>query len=275
MKKLAFLAALLIACVASVGAQDPNFHIYLCFGQSNMEGNARPELQDSLGIDPRFVMMSGVDMPKQGRVKGEWYNALPPLCRSWTGLTPADYFGRAMVMCLPQKVRVGVINVAIGGCKIELFDPKDPAEHIATQPEWLKNMVKDYDNYPYKWLLELAQKAQKQGVIKGILFLQGESNPNDEEWTGKVKNVYESLLTDLGLQAEDVPLLAGEVVNATEGGVCAGMNEYINRLPQVIPTAHVIPSYGCPCAQDHLHYTAKGYRIMGMRFADQMLRLLK
>ena len=47
-------------------SQDPNFHIYLCFGQSNMEGNARLEHQDSLNIDDRFQMMSAVDCPDSG-----------------------------------------------------------------------------------------------------------------------------------------------------------------------------------------------------------------
>jgi hypothetical protein len=39
-------------------AQDPDFYIYLCFGQSNMEGNARIESQDLEDIDPRFKMMA-------------------------------------------------------------------------------------------------------------------------------------------------------------------------------------------------------------------------
>ena len=56
---------LLIACCAlllSVGsfAQDPNFYIYLCFGQSNMEGNARYEAQDTI-VNPRFQVLSAVD----------------------------------------------------------------------------------------------------------------------------------------------------------------------------------------------------------------------
>jgi para-nitrobenzyl esterase len=32
---------------ARTTAQDPDFHIYLCFGQSNMEGAARIEPQDT------------------------------------------------------------------------------------------------------------------------------------------------------------------------------------------------------------------------------------
>src|SRR5512146_3161557 len=43
---------------------DPKFHIYLCFGQSNMEAGARPEAQDRGEVDPRFQMLAAVDMPR-------------------------------------------------------------------------------------------------------------------------------------------------------------------------------------------------------------------
>ena len=102
-------------------SQDPDFYIYLCFGQSNMEGAARAEKQDSV-VDGRFQVLQAVDCSTLGRSKGNWYPAVPPLTRCRTGLTPADYFGRTMVATLPKKVRVGVINVSVGGCKIELFD---------------------------------------------------------------------------------------------------------------------------------------------------------
>jgi len=64
----------------------------------------------------------------------------------------------------------------------------------------------------------------KDGVIKGILLHQGESNTNDTLWTKKVKVVYNNLMKDLNLKPKKVPLLAGEVVNADQGGVCASIN---------------------------------------------------
>ena len=57
-----------------------------------------------------------------------------------------------------------------------------------------------------------AKIAKKQGVIKGMLMLQGETNTGQQDWPAKVKKVYENLLADLGLNANDVPLYAGEVV---------------------------------------------------------------
>ncbi len=238
-----------------------------------MEGNAKIEPQDTCNIDERFLVMSAVDCPSLGRTIGQWYKAVPPLARCHTGLTPADYFGRTLVERLPDSIRVGVINVAVGGCRIELFDEEKREDYIASQPEWLKNIVKAYDNNPYRRLKELAKEAQKAGVIKGILLHQGESNTGDKEWPQKVKRVYEILLRDLNLQAKDVPLLAGELVHADQNGQCASMNEIINTLPQVIPTAYIIPSSGCTAAEDNLHFSAEGYRMLGTRYAEKRLLL--
>jgi hypothetical protein len=254
-------------------SQDPNFQIYLCIGQSNMEGAARAELQDST-VNPRFQVMAAVDCTNLGRTKGNWYAALPPLCRCRTNLGPADYFGRTMVENLPENVKVGVIVVAIGGCKIELFDKENCQSYVETAPGWMKGMIKEYDGNPYGRLVEMAKLAQKDGVIKGVLLHQGESNPNDSLWTRKVKVVYENLVKDLNLDAKKVPLLAGEVVYEDQGGVCAGMNKIIATLPQTLPNSYVISSAGCTDGPDNLHFNAAGYRELGKRYAEKMLSLL-
>ncbi|HEY3371119.1 MAG TPA: sialate O-acetylesterase [Prolixibacteraceae bacterium] len=270
---LIFLAGLLFSN-GKAFSQDSNFYIYLCFGQSNMEGNARIEAQDTFSVDPRFQVMETIDCPNLNRTKGNWYTALPPLCRCRTGLTPADYFGRMMVANLPKDIKVGVINVAVGGCKIELFDKDNYPSYVSTAPGWMINMIKDYDGNPYGQLVEMARLAQKDGVIKGILLHQGESNTNDTLWTRKVKAVYENLLKDLNLKAENVPLLAGEMVNLDQGGACASMNKIIATLPQTISSSYVIPSVGCIGAPDHLHFKAEGYRTLGKRYAVKMLSIL-
>lgn len=274
MKRI-ILALGAILCAAHAFAQDPDFHIYLCFGQSNMEGNARIEAQDLENVSDRFKMMAVVDNPQMGRVKGEWYTAVPPLCRLGTGLTPADYFGRTLVETLPENVKVGVINVAIGGCHIETFLPDSIANYVEKRaPGWMKGMLAAYDNDPYARLIEMAKLAQKDGVIKGILVHQGESNTGDPRWPGQLKKVYDNIIRDLDLQGEVVPLLVGEVVNSDRGGVCASHNDVIARVPSVIPQAHVISSSGCTNAFDLLHFDAAGYRELGKRYANKMLQLL-
>lgn len=255
-------------------AQNKKFYVYLCIGQSNMEGHAKFEPQDMI-VNKRFQVLEAVDCDNLKRKKGQWYTAVPPLSRCTTGLTPADYFGREMIANLPEDVKVGVINVAVGGCKIELFDKDNYESYVSTSPDWLKSMVAQYDGNPYARLVEMAKIAQKDGVIKGILLHQGESNTNDTLWTKKVKVVYDNLLKDLNLKAESTPLLAGEVVHADQGGICASMNKIIATLPETIPNSHVISSSGCPDVADNLHFSAEGYRMLGKRYAAKMLEIMK
>jgi hypothetical protein len=272
-KRTVLLLAASLLLTATTFSQDKKFYIFLCFGQSNMEGNARPEAQDSV-VDSRFQVLEAVNCPNTGREEGKWYTAIPPLCRCRTGLTPADYFGRTLVANLPKDVRVGVINVAVGGCKIELFDKDHYEAYAATAPDWMKNMIKEYDGNPYARLVEMAKLAQKDGVIKGILLHQGESNTGDSTWPKKVKLVYDNLLHDLNLKSKNVPLLAGELVDAEQGGACASMNKIIATLPQTIPNSYVISSAGCKQRGDKLHFTAEGYRKLGERYGAQMLSIL-
>jgi len=71
-----------------------------------------------------------------------------------------------------------------------------------------------------------------------------------------------------------VPLVAGEVVHEEQNGVCARMNTIIDKLPETIPTAHVVSSKGCTVAKDNLHFNAAGYREFGKRYAAIMLPLM-
>jgi hypothetical protein len=138
----------------------------------------------------------------------------------------------------------------------------------------MKGMLAQYNNNPYECLITLAKKAQKDGVIKGILMHQGESDTGDPKWAGQVKRVYERMLGDLNLKAEEVPLLVGEVVQADGKGVCVGCNKQINDLPKTIKTAHVISSTNCSNGPDRLHFDAAGYRELGTRYAKKMLELM-
>jgi len=82
------------------------------------------------------------------------------------------------------------------------------------------------------------------------------------------------LMKDLKLNPKKTPLLAGETVNADQGGACASMNKIIATLPNTIPNSFVISSAGCPSINDHLHFTVGGYRELGKRYAVQMLSIL-
>ena len=253
-------------------AQDSNFYIFLCFGQSNMEGAGVIEKQDTT-INSRFRVFQALDCPNLDRTKGTWYTAVPPTCQCHSKLSPADYFGRTMVAYLPDSIMIGIINVAIGGCDIRLFDKDIYQDYDSTyKQKWFTSKVADYGGNPYAYIIDLVQLAQKDGIIKGILLHQGETNTGQVQWLSYVKKIYNDMITDLSLNADSVPLLAGELLSA-EGNCCATMNPIIDQLPDSIPTAYVISSAECD-AQDYAHFSSEGYRKLGRRYAIQMLSLM-
>ncbi len=263
-----------ITTYAQNAEPDSNFYIYLAFGQSNMEGGGTVSSEDQVA-DPRFQVFQAVDCTNLDREKGNWYPATPPLARCYTGPSPADYFGRTMVEHLPDSIRVGIINVSVAGSKIELFQKSVYQDYVDSVTEdWLINIINEYDGNPYQYLVDLALEAKKDGVIKGFIMHQGESNGGDQQWPNKVKSVYDSLIVDLELEADSIPLLAGELVNQDQGGAVAGMNSIINTLPQVIPNSYIISSSRCTVLADKLHFDASGKQKLGTRYAAQMLSLL-
>lgn len=268
------LSALVLATSPSF-AQDQNFHVYLGFGQSNMEGNAKDfSGQDKVSL-PRFQVMSAINCSNLGRTQGQWAPAIAPLVRCYTGLSVLDYFGRTLVDSLPASIKIGVVPVAVAGSKIEGFDLSTYQSYYNGEAQWMKNIVAEYGGNPYGRLVAMAKEAQKTGVIKGILLHQGESNNNDGQWQTKVRKIYLSLLKDLNLDSNKVPLLVGELVNADQGGATSGHNTIIARMPQTIKTSYVISSKGCTDVSDNLHFSAAGYRELGKRYAQTMLKILK
>ncbi len=276
---LTFVVLLSVPMKTWAQKPDPNFFIYLCFGQSNMEAGARPAEQDRNFTDERFRFLAAVDMPRMGRVKGNWYQATPPICREGNNMGPVDFFGRKMIEQLPSQYRVGVINVSVAGAKLELWDKDACADYLAAEKadpsrSWLVDMAKQYDSNPYQRLLEMARIAQKDGVIKGMLVHQGESNPDDPEWCSRLKKIHDDLCHDLGLKPDAIPLLAGELKQAEQGGVCAAFNQKVlANLPKVMKNGYVISSIGCESTGDQFHFNTEGMRLMGYRMADKMLQL--
>ncbi len=269
---LSSLAAAFLLASGAAAAPDPDFHIYLCFGQSNMESGGKMDDADRT-VDKRFQTLADFDAPAREWKKGQWYHAVPPLTAKGSGICLVDGFGKTMVAGLPENIRVGVVKVAVPGCKIELFGKETFAAYAETVEPWMKNMIKAYDGNPYQFLVDQAKTARKDGVIKGILLHQGESNPGDKEWPDKVKAVYDNLIKDLDLNAAEVPLLAGETVNADQGGKCAGMNAIIGELPKTLPNSHVISSAGVSCQPDQLHFNSAGSRELGKRYGEKMLSI--
>ena len=263
----------MFAVTGANAAPDPNFHIYIAYGQSNMEGNARNFTDVDKKEHPRVKMFATTSCPSLGRpTVGEMYPAVPPMFKCGEGLSVADWFGRHMADSLPN-VTIGIIPVAQGGTSIRLFDPDDYKNYLNSAESWLKNGAKAYgdDGNAMGRIIEVAKKAQEKGVIKGIIFHQGETDGGMSNWEQIVKKTYEYMLKQLGLNAEETPFVAGEMV---DGGSCAGFSSRVRGLSKYIANFGVASSKGYGSKGDGLHFTVEGYRGMGERYAQQMLKLI-
>ena len=277
-KRNLFAIGVLLATnfMAAKADVDPNFHIYLCFGQSNMEGNAQWEDVDN-EVDSRFQMLATTNFDNPKRTMGNWYTANCPIVSPMGKLGPTDYFGRTMVAAMPTNVKIGVVAVAMGGSPIEMFDKDKYEQKLKDNPtEWWAQLSKNYyGSNPYGRLIEMAKKAQESGVIKGILLHQGCSNCGNPEWPNMVKKIYNDMLTDLNLNAEDVPLFVGETEYENMGGGCSSHNTVVAKIPSVIPTGHVVSAEGIPGnGTDPWHFSAAGYRTLGKRYAFEALKVM-
>ena len=264
-----FFFGLGLAVSSVFAAPDPNFHIYLAFGQSNMEGQGTIESKDKT-VDPRFQMLSTID-DFNGRKLGTWNDAIPPLANKHGGLGPSDYFGRTLVEKLDPQIKVGVVVVAVAGCSIVLFDPPVSDSYWSSQAGWFMDIVRDYGGDPYQRLVDMAKKAKEDGVIKGIIFHQGETDEGDKDWPNKVKKVYDRLVIDVGLD-ENIPLFAGEV---PYNGSSKGTNTNIRQLPNKSKNFYLVSAEGLnDLDMLRIHFSSQGYRDFGKRYAEKVMEVL-
>ena len=276
------LITLALLSVASL-AQDPNLHIYLAYGQSNMQGVA-PYIDADFETNPRFLVLRAAEFSEQK--VGEFYLAKPPMGNSQSMIGISDFFGRKMVKELPDSITVAVANVAIGGQSIDLFDKDRNTAYLDRMRShgttwWWIPLLNEYGGDVYKRLVEVGKIAKEKGVIKGILFHQGEADYNVPDWPQRVKKVYYDLIYDLGLDPKKTPILIGEL--APEGDF-GWRNAAVKEAADRIPNGHLISAEGCTVLTetdpvDHtvykLHYTREGYEKLGTRYAEKMIDLMK
>ncbi|HMA93668.1 MAG TPA: sialate O-acetylesterase, partial [Polyangiaceae bacterium] len=242
-------------------ASDPNLLIFLLIGQSNMEGAPPPDLQDQV-TDDRVKVLAYDNTG--GRLYNEWYAACPPLHS--TGLGPGDYFAKLLAARLPAQYRIGLVPCAINGVDIDFFGKGVISARRAEFPIPPDNLRSG----AYDWVVERARLAQRDGVVRGILFHQGESDCGQSVWVVKVADIVEQLRADLEL-GSDVPFVAGELLR---DGRCAAHNALVNQLPHWIPNCHIVSSARLT-GMDLFHFDLASQRELGKRYAEAMLESLQ
>ncbi len=262
----------------SSGGPDPNFHIYLAFGQSNMTGVAQIAQEDLEGDDGYLMMCTcnhvESDYYPENRTLGNWYKATPPLSGySGAGLSLADYFGRRMLELKRADnpdIRVGIVMVDVPGVHIQLFDKEGYQSYLQVIPV----DVDRFGGNPYQRLVGCARLAQGSGVIKGIILHQGENDLNVPGWSDRVDKIYHDLVRDAGL-SEGIPFLAGEV---RQGTAWSDMNRSIDELVLKGEQYHVVSSNNLTETDEtpgDIHFNASECRAFGRRYAEVMYEVEK
>ncbi len=294
LKKVLLISLLAALPATQISAEpDPDFHIYLLFGQSNMAGGAAGQYdgEGTKGVDdycdtnPRVQVLAWGDCNRTPypcpnrllkRTFDQWYTAFPPYHNCHEGIGPADGFGRTLLDSIRPDIKIGFVPCALSGQKLEVFMKGRNAPIDAhTQPT---NGSKKITSGGYEWMVKRCKIAQEKGVLKGILFHQGEADNGRSGWPADVKSIVNNLKKDLGLW-DSIPFIAGEL---RYDGCCAGHNTLVNKLPGMIPNCAVASANGIerrlsrPDGQvDVYHFSTKGAKEFGRRYAIEFLKLAK
>lgn len=233
---------------------DPNFHLYLLIGQSNMAGRGKVD-DESRKTTPRVVMLTK-DL--------KWVPATDPLHfdkPGAVGVGPGLEFGKQMAESNPQA-RIGLIPCAVGGTSIKTWVPG--AEDKATK------------THPYDDMLKRVQEAQKAGVLKGILWHQGEADVGSGEQYGQR---LAELIARLRLEFKtpDVPFVASELTafRTPIAAQTGKFNDVLNGLAKTEKHYACISAGGLDHKGDQLHYSTESARTLGRRFAEKMIAMQK
>ena len=278
MRKIIPLVALALS-IAYAQEPDPNLHIYIAYGQSNMSGQGEVSAADK-AVDQRFLVLRAANHSNQ--TVGEFYPAAPPMGHSQSKVGIVDVFGRTMVKNLPDSITVAVANIAIGGQSIDLFDKDRNTAYVQNAKNkndtWWIQYLNEYGGDVYKRIIEMGEIAKKKGVIKGFLFHQGEADYQMNDWPSRVKKVYDDIIAELKLDPTKVPILIGELATTAAGGDLGWRNSAVAEAADLIPNGHLISAEGCPALKEAsytLHFTREGYDMFGARYAEKMLEILK
>lgn len=223
---------------------DVNFHLYLLVGQSNMAGRGKVDAQ-SKQINPRIFMMDS---------SHQWIPATDPVHfdkPKIIGVGPALAFAEDM---LPSDttIKIGLVPCAWGGSPIRVWEPGTTYLNAK----------------PYDFAIVRAQLAMKAGVLKGVIWHQGESDNDSARslvYIQKFKSFVERVRTDLDMP--DLPFVAGELGYFLKQ---SWLNPVLQEIPQKIANASLVSAKDLDHLGDTLHFNTPSARLLGQRYAIAM-----
>jgi len=241
---------ILSICVHTYGQKNSakTMDLYLLIGQSNMAGRGAVAIQAEKPSE-NILMLDKAN---------NWVVAKDPLHfdKPSAGVGPGLSFAEAMLKGQKNK-QIGLIPCAWGGSPIKVWKPG----------------AKYFENYPYDEAVARAKVAMQKGILKGILWHQGESDNNAEKskvYLEKIKELIANLRKDLN--APNLPFVAGEIGRFNKEDF---INSIVNTLPNEVGNTAVVSSEALTDKGDHLHFDTSSAQELGKRYAIAMKKLLQ
>lgn len=233
---------LLLQIQRAAAEVDPNFYIFLFIGQSNMAGINTADPEDYVAPDRVFKFVNS----------GTWAPGSIPVTYGNTGSStnPSRTFGQTVANALPS-VRVGLLNTAVSGSPVSSW--QDGQTNYTTTIQRLQAAL----STPHP-------QTGKTGVLKGVVWHQGEADSGNSNYQADLANVIINLRRDTGIP--DLPFIMGML--STAGNSTMHLRNYSG----VLYTGHA-SSYGLVLA-DNVHYNAASQRIYGARYANSWLKMM-
>ncbi len=235
----------------SCARPDPNFHVYLLMGQSNMAGR---------GVITDDLKAAGNERVSMLNAGSNWVVARHPLHfdkPSVIGVGPGLSFGMDMLLANPA-VRIGLVPCAVGGTSISRWQPGAYDEATKTHP---------YDDAVLR-----IQNAMRCGVVKGVIWHQGESDSNPAATATYLPKLAELIGRVRGLTGQpNLPVVVGQLGQFKD--VYKPMNALLRTVPDQVQHTAVATSEGLSDKGDKTHFDGPSANEYGHRYAKQMLAL--
>lgn len=252
---IVYLSLILIACTQLYAVEvkpDPDFHLYLLIGQSNMAGRGKVDTL-STPNNPRILMLTS---------ENKWVVAKDPVHfdkPKVVGVGPGLAFAQKMLdFEKNEEVRIGLIPCAVGGTTINMWQPGKDAYNG--------------QYYPYDDAIERLRVAMQLGVVKGIIWHQGEGDSSEEKapvYIDKLQKLLMRFRDEIGDQ--ETPFIAGELGYYRENYMF--INKELKRLAGIVPLSAVATSEGLTHNGDGTHLNSESARTLGKRMAINMHEL--
>ena len=227
--------------------------IFMMAGQSNMAGRGAIEAQDRI-LNNRILTINSENKVIVAKQPIHFYEP------SRAGLDCGLSFGTEMLKKVPDNVSILLVPTAVGASSISQWITDETHRGVTL-----------FSNFSKRLKVSL-----KHGIMKGILWHQGESDaaePKIQAYQGNLKILFDRFRKVAGNKS--LPIVMGKL------GSFYPMQEnwdMINAAIEAYATSdefcEVIETSDLEHKGDRVHFNAVAQRTMGKRYAEIMLKLI-